>query len=58
MALNVDLNSSSDEINTQISLNISVELMTKLTHSAKEQKIDLSELINRLLESSIDDSRN
>ena len=48
---------SSDEIDNQISLTISDELMAKLTHLAKEQKIDLDELINRFLEASIDASK-
>ena len=48
---------SSDEIDHQISLTISDELLAKLTYLAKEQKIDLDELINRFLEASIDASR-
>ncbi len=49
---------SIDETSHQVSLIVSDEVMGKLTHLAKEQKIDLDELINSLLEASIDASRN
>ncbi len=43
----------SDSVGDQISVELSDKVLAKLNYLAKEQKTDLNELINRLLEKAI-----
>ena len=55
---NMSEDSFSDYLGHQINVELSDKVIAKLNNLAEEQKTNINELINRLLEASIDACRN